>query len=115
MTFTKFLSAVFLFVAALFLTSCSRCEDNPRARLINNGTEKADIQIKTSGGNTENINNVMPGKFSDYRSYAPGQVTYTVTVGNTEYVKVFDVVTCHDYDVSIDANHVITVIPINKD
>lgn len=115
MKFAKLFSAVLLFVAALFLTSCSRCEDKPRARLINNGTEKADIQIKTSGGNTENINNVMPGTKSDYRSYSPGQVTYTVTVANTEYVKLFDVVTCHDYDVTIDANHVITVTPINKD
>ena len=31
--------------------SCKKCKgEDPSARIINNGTEKASVQIKTSGG-----------------------------------------------------------------
>ncbi len=51
----------------LFTIACSDdgCENqNPTVKLVNNGTGKADIQIKTSNGNTENINNIEPGTSS---------------------------------------------------
>ncbi len=46
-----------LFICLSFI-GCDSCDgENPSVLLINNGTGKADIQIKTSGGNTENMNN----------------------------------------------------------
>ena len=43
------------------MDSCKKCKgEDPSARIINNGTDKASVQIKTSGGFTVNINNVDP-------------------------------------------------------
>ena len=97
------------------MNSCKKCKDeDPRARIINNGTQKADVQVKTSGGNTININNIAPGTASSYSSYAPGQVTYTINVANTNYVKAVEVIKCYDYDIAIDASNNISVTPIDR-
>lgn len=97
------------------LNGCKNCKnEDPRARVINNGTEKASVQIKTSGGNTVNINNVDPGTASAYSSYAPGEVTFTITVKSVDYVKVFNMSQCYDYDIAIDPNNVITSTPKDR-
>ena len=107
-----------IFLAGLFAITLNSCKKNvnedPRARIINNGTEKASVQIKTSGGNTVNINNVDPGTSSTYSSYASGQVTFTITVKIVDYVKTFDIGKCYDYDIAIDGNNNITSTPIDR-
>ena len=104
--------SVFMVVA---MNSCKKCKgEDPSARIINNGTNKASVQIKTSGGNTVNINNVDPGTSSPYSSYAAGQVTFTITVNSTNYVKTVDLSQCFDYDIAIDANNVITTTAIDR-
>ena len=102
-----------IIIAGLFaitMSSCSKkCKNgDPQARIINNGTQKASVQIKTSNGNTVNINNVDPGTTSVYSSYAAGQITFTIVVNSTPYVKIVDMSTCYDYDIAIDANNNIT-------
>jgi hypothetical protein len=100
---------------AVTMSSCKKCKDeDPRARIVNNGTDKADVQIKTSEGSTVNINNVETGTASSYSSYDPGQVTFTVSVDNTEIEKKVDVTTCYDYDIVIDASNNITVKLIDR-
>lgn len=100
---------------ALTINGCKKCKDeDPSARIINNGTQKADVQIKTSGGNTVNINNIAPGTSSLYSSYSAGQITFTINVANTNYVKTVDVAKCYDYDIVIDASNNITVAIIDR-
>ena len=100
---------------AITLNSCKKSvNEDPRARIINNGTQKASVQIKTSNGNTININNVDPGTSSAYSSYAAGQVTFTITVSSTNYVKILDISNGYDYDIAIDANNIITSISIRR-
>ena len=100
---------------AFTINGCKKCKnEDPRARIINNGTEKADVQVKTSGGNTININNVASGTSSSYSSYAAGQTTFTINVANTNYVKAVDVAKCYDYDIAIDAGNNITVATIDR-
>ena len=100
---------------AITLNSCKKSSnEDPRARIINNGTQKASVQIKTSNGNTVNINNVDPGTSSAYSTYAAGQVTFTITVSSTNYVKVLDIGNGYDYDIAIDANNIITSISIHR-
>ena len=53
-----------LFICFLIVGCDSYDSENPSVLLVNNGTGKADIQIKTSGGNTENMNNIEPGTSS---------------------------------------------------
>jgi len=115
--------ANFLFMTAIagfFATTMVGCKKNcsgedPRARIINNGTHKASVQIKTSGGNTVNINDVAAGTSSAYSSYAAGQVTFTLKVSNVDYVKTVVMSSCYDYDIAIDANNNITATPISRD
>ena len=113
MKFTLMIILAGLF--AVTLNSCKKsANEDPRARIINNGTQKASVQIKTSNGNTVNINNVDPGTSSAYSSYAAGQVTFTITVSSTNYVKVLDIGNGYDYDIAIDASNIITSIAIRR-
>ena len=101
-------------VAILFMagmSSCDKCDDeNPRARVINQGTVDASVQIKTSNGSTENINNVMPKTSSDARSYASGLVTFTITLNKSELVETVQMDNCHEYDIVIDSNNNISTV-----
>ncbi len=68
-------------IAILQISCSNECEnENPTLVLVNNGTDKADIQIKTSGGNTENINNIEPGTSSEKRSFARGDIEFTISI-----------------------------------
>ncbi|MCX2738338.1 hypothetical protein [Pontibacter anaerobius] len=93
------------------MSSCNKCDnENPRARVINHGSLVASVQIKTSNGNTENINNVMPNTSSDTRSYAKGLVTFTITLDKTELVETVQMDSCYEYDIVIDANNSISTV-----
>jgi hypothetical protein len=107
-------------ITGLFAMTISGCKkkcsgEDPRARIINNGTSKAGVQIKTSGGNTVNINDVAAGTSSAYSSYAAGQVTFTLKVSNVDYSKIVVLSQCIDYGITIDANHNITTAAIDRD
>ena len=72
-----------LLLAFLALTLIS-CKDNgdapPRFRVRNNRPTDASLQVKTSGGNTININNVKSGVTTEYQYVEPGQVDITVSI-----------------------------------
>ncbi len=116
MKISKFFLTVL--IAGLFvftMNSCKKCNgEDPGAKITNNGTQKASVQIKTSGGSTVNINNVDPGTSSPYSSYAAGQVTFTIKVNNIDYTKIIDMSNCYYYDIAIDANNIIISTPINR-
>lgn len=95
-----------------FILGCSEvCDgEDPSVVLFNNGLTKADIQIKTSGGNTENINNIQPGEYSEKRYFSPGLIEFTVAVQgiqeNLEYTLTADY--CTEYAVSINSDSTVT-------
>lgn len=101
---------------AINLTGCKKkCKnDPPQARIINNGSAVASVQIKTSEGNTVNINNVDPGTSSSYASYTAGDITFTITVNKNNYVKAVNLGNCYDYDIAIDGNNEITATTIGR-
>ena len=112
---TPLLPILFAGFVALAATSCKKCNDeDPQARITNNGTQTASVQVKTSGGNTLNINNVVSGTTSDYANYAAGQTTFTLKVNNVDYTKTVEVSKCHEYTVAIDRNNVVTVIDTDR-
>jgi len=109
-------------ISLIILVSISSCNngcdnENPRARIINNGTDDASVQIKTSGGNTENINNIVSGQTSEWRSFAAGNTEFTVTVQGVQAdtLVAVDLVLCWEYDIIIDANNQVTSSPIERD
>ena len=101
-----------LFTLAMLQISCSDdCEnENPTVVLVNNGTNRADIQIKTSGGNTENINNIEPGTSSEKRSFARGDIEFTISIQgvaeNIVYVLPTDY--CTAYAVTIKEDNTVS-------
>ena len=114
-TGSPLLSVLLTGFVAVAAGGCKKCNDeDPRARISNNGTQRASVQVKTSGGNTVNLNNVEPGASSDYASYAAGQTTFTLKVNNIDYAKTVDVSKCHEYTVAIDRNNVITVVHTDR-
>ena len=115
-TFKKFITLSF-FVSLTVLSSCSECDnENPRARVSNMGTDDVSVQIKTSGGNTENINNIEPGKASEYRSYSPGIITYTIVLKNNAIIqKAVGMTFCSDYEIIIDQNNEIRTTSTERD
>lgn len=65
----------------LSLTSCSSDED-PQFRIRNEGSEKANVQVQTSGGNTININDVAAGQTTAYQSAGEGTIVATAVIQN---------------------------------
>ncbi len=110
-----FLMVLIAGLLIITMNGCKKCKDEePRAKIVNNGTQKASVQIKTSGGNTVNINNVDPSTSSSYNSYAAGQVTFTIKINSIDYVKALDMANCFDYNIAIDATNNITTTAIDR-
>lgn len=109
---------LFMFFLLVFLMGCSDdCEsEQPTVTLLNNGTAKADVQIKTSGGNTENINNIEVGRSSERRAFAPGMIEFTISIQGVndpiEYQTT--ILNCNHYILTINNNNTVSlqVIPV---
>ncbi|NCS89460.1 MAG: hypothetical protein CO127_04870 [Ignavibacteria bacterium CG_4_9_14_3_um_filter_36_18] len=76
----KNLLVVILSVTVLFgLISCSD-DTNPNIRIRNEQSDKTNVQLQTTGGNTININDVIAGQTTEYRTVAEGNVTATAVI-----------------------------------
>lgn len=105
-------------MAAIGLQSCSESCDNeePRAKIVNNGTDKASVQIKTSGGNTENINNIESGQTSDWRTFAAGNTEFTVVIqGMNDTVVTVNMLQCYEYSIDINAQNRVSSTAVERD
>jgi len=78
----KNLIVVLLSLTFLFsIVSCSE-DTNPNIRIRNERGDKANVQLKTTGGNTININDVMAQQTTEYRTVAEGNVVVTAVIQN---------------------------------
>ena len=115
----RFTVSVLVLILLVFITACGdECEnENPSVQLVNNGPAKADIQIKTSGGNTENLNNIPPGTKSERRTFAPGDIEFTIAIQGVNDPITYDlkVVFCTDYMVTIHPDTTVTGSATNRD
>ena len=75
---------VFYSLTLFFLVSvvgCSKDEEkDPSFRVRNERPTKVSAQIKTSNGNTININNVDSAQTTAYQSVAEGKIDITVSI-----------------------------------
>ena len=112
----KLLFVLPLIVFSLGFVGCKKCRnEDPRARIVNNGTDKVSVQIMTTGGNTVNINNIMPGTVSEYASYAPGAIQYTIAfqvANDTSFSVIMD--ECWEYEIIVDANDNVSSVPTDR-
>ena len=72
---------IFCLTFLLGIISCAD-ETDPNIRVRNERADKANVQIKTTGGNTININDVAAGQTTAYQSVAEGNVTVTAVIQN---------------------------------
>jgi hypothetical protein len=112
----KSILLLFVIGVLLSLSSCKKCKgEDPISRIVNNGTETISVQIQTSGGNTVNINNIHSGQTSEDKSFAPGQVDFTISIGNTGDVNKSVVMEeCWEYEIVVDANNNVTSVPTDR-
>jgi hypothetical protein len=118
MIIRQVLLIIFLSLSFILINCSDTCEvENPRVQLFNNGTDKADIQIKTSGGNTENINNIEPGSYSDKRSFDPGEIEFTINIQGEENPIVYYLIVnlCTENLVLINADNTVSAKSIKLD
>ncbi len=105
-----------LMLLAIGYAGCKKCKnESPRARIVNNGTDKVSVQIQTTGGNTVNINNILSGIQSDFASYAPGLVQFTIAfqvANDTSFSVLMD--ECWEYDIVVDANDNVSSVPTDR-
>ena len=115
----KIISCLLFLSLTVIMYACSdSCEgENPTVQLFNGGTDKADIQIKTSGGNTENVNNIEPGNYSEKRSFDPGEIEFTIAIQGVNdpivYYLIIDY--CTENIVKINEDNSVTSISIRLD
>jgi len=74
----------FCILSIAFILSISACskEPDPQFRILNQRTDKANVQIQTSGGNTININDVQYGQTTAYQSAPEGTIVATAVIQN---------------------------------
>ncbi len=108
--YKRIIGTLLTLLLIISLNSCSGCDNqDPSARVINNGTVAISVQIKTSEGNTENINNIEPGMSSESVSYAAGEIEYTIVLEDkTEVVETVSMQFCRNYKITLDENNTIT-------
>ena len=107
----KIIAMLVVIVLSFSFNGCSNCDgENPSVTLKNTGTGKADIQVKTSGGNTENINNVLSGTHSEARYFAPGNIEFTINIQGVADPVVYNLQasTCYDYVVRINEDNTVS-------
>ena len=78
---TKLLYVLIAGIVALALAACSADED-PAMRVRNDRGTKANLQIKTSGGSTININDVEPNQTTGYQNVSEGLIEATASIQN---------------------------------
>lgn len=77
----KNLTALFLILTLLMsIAGCSSEDRDPEFRVRNERSTKVSAQVKTSNGNTININNVEPGQTTGYQSVVEGLIEITVSI-----------------------------------
>lgn len=114
----KTISLLIISFSIVFTCCSDNCDgENPIVQLFNNGTGKADIQIKTSGGNTENINNIEPGFYSGKRSFSPGEIEFTIAInGVDDPIEYFLIINfCTEYLILINDDNTVTSMGIRLD
>jgi hypothetical protein len=78
----KKIIGVMLFLGIIFAAIGCADDPDPKFRIMNDRSEKANVQIKTTGGNTININDVSAGQITDYQTAAEGNIEIAVVLQN---------------------------------
>ncbi len=87
--------------------SDSTCNNqDPKARITNNGTEDIDLKIYDVNGNLiGHESEVEPGEHSDWITFSCGETTFLLSTGISDKLVVIEMGTCMIYDMEIGSNN----------
>ncbi|MBU2493077.1 MAG: hypothetical protein KJ571_10675 [Bacteroidetes bacterium] len=75
----KIIVGILSLVFIITIIGCSE-ETDPKFRVQNERSDKANVQFQTSGGNTININEVAAGQTTEYQIVAEGNTIVTAVI-----------------------------------
>ncbi len=93
--------------AATAVSTDSSCNDqDPKARITNNGTVDVDLEIYDIDGNLiAHEYNLEPGHHSDWKDFSSGEVSFLVSISNSDKLVVVEMGTCMMFDMEIGTNN----------
>jgi hypothetical protein len=108
--------AVLLSISVLMIfTSCKKCNnDDPTARVVNNGTSAVSLQITSSVGNVISITGLEKGLISSEKSYSTGVATISGTIEGIQLSESVDMAECYAYDITITSDNKLSVFSQDK-
>lgn len=107
-----FISIFFLMI----LTSCNKCNnENPTARVLNNGTSAVSLQLTDANGDIVSITDLGVGLVSSMKSYAPGTTALNGTIDGIQLSESIEMSECTSYDISINSQNEVVVFSTSKD
>lgn len=99
-----------LTILMVFANSCQKCNnDDPTARVLNNGTSEANLQITSADGDIISITDLPNGSISSVKSYAPGTTTINGTIEGLPLTGSVSMSECKSYDITINGDNKIVI------
>ncbi|SRR5690554_3016921 len=113
------MKSVALFFGLMLLmaltNSCKKCNnEDPTARVVNNGTSAASLQLKASDGDIISITELPNGSISSVKSYAPGITIVSCTIDGIQLSESVNMSECISYDITINSENEIVVFSHDK-
>lgn len=110
------ISVLYISLLLVFFSSCKKCNnENPSARVVNNGTAEASLQITASDGDVVAISDLGKGVISSEKSYASGSTTIVGTIENQQLNETVEMIECTAYDITITSENKIMVFSTKKE
>lgn len=111
----KSIAILLSFSVLIILTSCNKCSnEDPTAKVVNNGSSAVNLQITSSAGNIISITELSKGSISTVNSYASGLTSIIGTIDGIELIDSIDMTECKSYDITITSNNEISVFSQEK-
>ena len=85
-------------------SSCSN--QDPMARITNNGTEDVDLQIYDAAGNLiAQEDEIEPGEQSNWINFSCGETAFLVNIGGSDKLITIEMGTCMMFDMEVGSNN----------
>lgn len=99
----------------VLISSCTKCNnEDPTARVLNNGSASANLQLTASDGDIVSITELGTGLISSVKSYSPGTTTLNGTIDGVQLSETIEMSECVSYDITISSQNKIVVFSTNK-
>ncbi len=100
----------------MIFSSCAKCNnEEPTARVLNNGSTAANVQITASNGDIISITELSSGLISSVKSYSAGNASINASIDGSQLSQSLNMEECVSYDITITSENEIVVFSQEKD